>query len=34
MAHPILIVMAGNAFNNINAFIGGYEHIWDITGML
>ena len=21
---------AGNAFNNINAFIGGYEHIWDI----
>ena len=28
--HPILIVTAGNAFNNINAFIGGYEHIWDI----
>jgi len=29
--HPILIVTAGNAFNNINAFIGGYEHIWDIA---
>ncbi len=28
--HPILIVTAGNAFNNINAMIGGYEHIWDI----
>jgi metallo-beta-lactamase class B len=28
--HPILIVTAGNAFPNINAFIGGYEHIWDI----
>lgn len=28
--HPILIVTAGNAFNNINAYIGGYEHIWDI----
>jgi metallo-beta-lactamase class B len=28
--HPILIVTAGNAFNNINAFIGGYEHVWDI----
>ena len=29
--HPILIITAGNAFNNINAFIGGYEHIWDIA---
>jgi metallo-beta-lactamase class B len=29
--HPILIVTAGNAFNNINAYIGGYEHIWDIA---
>jgi metallo-beta-lactamase class B len=28
--HPILIITAGNAFNNINAYIGGYEHIWDI----
>lgn len=28
--HPILLITAGNAFNNINAFIGGYEHIWDI----
>ena len=28
--HPILIVTAGNAFNNINAYIGGYEHIFDI----
>ena len=28
--HPILIVTAGNAFPNINAFVGGYEHIWDI----
>jgi metallo-beta-lactamase class B len=28
--HPILIITAGNAFNNINAMIGGYEHIWDI----
>ena len=28
--HPILIVTAGNAFSNINAYIGGYEHIWDI----
>jgi metallo-beta-lactamase class B len=28
--HPILIVTAGNAFNNINAMIGGYEHIWRI----
>ena len=27
--HPILIITAGNAFNNINAYIGGYEQIWD-----
>lgn len=29
--HPILLVTAGNHFTNINAFIGGYEHIWDIA---
>lgn len=29
--HPILLVTAGNHFRNINAFIGGYEHIWDIA---
>ncbi len=28
--HPILLITAGNAFDNVNAFIGGYEHIWDI----
>lgn len=28
--HPILLITAGNHFRNINAFIGGYEHIWDI----
>lgn len=28
--HPIMLITAGNAFSNINAFIGGYEHIWDI----
>ena len=28
--HPILIITAGNAFDNINAMIGGYEHIWKI----
>lgn len=26
--HPILIVTAGNAFNNINAYIGAYEYIF------
>ena len=29
--HPILLITAGNHFTNINAFIGGYEHIWDIA---
>jgi metallo-beta-lactamase class B len=29
--HPILIITAGNAFDNINAMIGGYEHIWKIA---
>lgn len=29
--HPILLVTAGNHFTNINAFVGGYEHIWDIS---
>lgn len=29
--HPILLVTAGNHFTNIEAFIGGYEHIWDIA---
>ena len=28
--HPILLITAGNHFTNINAFIGGYEHIWNI----
>jgi metallo-beta-lactamase class B len=26
--HPILIITAGNAFNNINAYIGAYEYIF------
>jgi metallo-beta-lactamase class B len=30
--HPILLITAGNHFTNINAFIGGYEHIYD-TGI-
>jgi len=29
--HPILLITAGNHFTNVNAFIGGYEHIWDIS---
>lgn len=27
--HPILLVTAGSDISNRNAFIGGYEHIWD-----
>ena len=26
--HPILIITAGNAFNNINAYIGAYEYVF------
>jgi metallo-beta-lactamase class B len=29
--HPILLVTAGSDFHNREAFIGGYEHIWDIA---
>jgi hypothetical protein len=29
--HPILLVTAGTDFKNREAFIGGYEHIWDIA---
>ncbi len=28
--HPILIVTAGSDVSNREAFVGGYEHIWDI----
>jgi metallo-beta-lactamase class B len=28
--HPILLVTAGSDIHNREAFIGGYEHIWDI----
>jgi metallo-beta-lactamase class B len=28
--HPILLVTAATDFHNREAFIGGYEHIWDI----
>ena len=28
--HPILIVTAGTDFGSREAFIGGYEHIWDL----
>ncbi len=27
--HPILLITAGSDFSNRNAFVGGYEHIWD-----
>jgi hypothetical protein len=27
--HPLLIVTAGSDIPNINALVGGYEHIWD-----
>ena len=27
--HPILLVTAGTDVHNREAFIGGYEHIWD-----
>jgi hypothetical protein len=27
--HPILLVTAGTDVHNRNAFVGGYEHIWD-----
>ena len=28
--HPILLVTAGSHVHNREAFIGGYEHIWDM----
>jgi len=28
-SHPILVVTAGTDFSTREAFIGGYEHIWD-----
>jgi hypothetical protein len=28
--HPILLVTAGSDVHNREAFVGGYEHIWDI----
>ena len=29
--HPILLVTAGTDVHNREAFIGGYEHIWDMA---
>jgi len=29
--HPILLVTAGSDVHNREAFVGGYEHIWDIA---
>jgi len=28
--HPILLITAGSDVGNRNAFVGGYEHIWDM----